>query len=163
MTTAFRIGHGFDVHRTQVGRPLILGGVLIPCAFGLEGHSDADVLTHALADAILGAVGLPDIGYWFPNTDPALEGIDSQKILARAVAEARKLGWAPGNVDTTLVAERPKIAPHLEAIRGQLARTCGIAVDAVGVKATTNEQIGSVGRGEGMTAFAVALMVRCER
>ena len=163
MTTPFRIGHGFDVHRIQAGRPLVLGGVLIPCEFGLVGHSDADVLTHALADAILGAVGLPDIGHWFPDTDPALEGMDSQRILTRAVAEARKLGWVPGNVDTTLVAERPKLAPYLEAIRGQLAQRCGIEASAVGVKATTHEAIGPVGRGEGMTAYAVVLMARAAR
>lgn len=160
MEIPFRVGQGYDVHRIAPGRRLVLGGVEVPCEFGLDGHSDADVLTHAVADAVLGAAGLPDIGHWFPDTDPAHAGIDSQKILARALAEAAERGWHLANVDATLVAERPKIAPHIAAMRAALAATCGIAPEAVGIKATTNERIGFAGRGEGMAAFAVALLAR---
>ncbi len=160
MEVPFRVGQGYDVHRIVPGRRLVLGGVEIPCDFGLDGHSDADVLTHAIADAVFGAAGLPDIGHWFPDTDAVNAGIDSQRILARAVAEAKKGGWHLANIDATLVAERPKIAPHLTAMRAAVAATCGIAPEAVGIKATTNERIGFAGRGEGMAALAVALLAR---
>ncbi len=154
----FRIGHGYDIHRYAANRPMILGGVQIPCDFGLHGHSDADCLSHALADAILGALALPDIGHYFPNHDPAIAGIDSQKILARAVAEAKERGYSVGNVDLTVVAQMPKIAPHVEAIRHKLAATLQVAPNCVGIKATTNEKLGAIGRQEGLAAFAVVLL-----
>jgi len=154
----FRVGLGYDIHPFADGRKLVLGGVEIPFFRGLQGHSDADVLTHALADAILGAAGLPDIGHFFPNSDPAIAGIDSQEILRRAVAEARQLGWGVGNVDLALIAEQPKIAPHLEAMRSRLAASLEIPPGAIGLKATTNEKIGSLGRAEGIAAHAVCLL-----
>lgn len=148
------------MHRIVKGRRLILGGVEIESEFGLEGHSDADVLTHAVADAVLGAAGLPDIGHYFPDADPKHAGMDSLKILRRATEEAGHRGWMLGNIDSTLVAEQPKIAPHIETMRARLASVCGIPPEAVGIKATTNERIGFVGRGEGMAAFAVVLLFR---
>lgn len=154
----FRVGLGYDIHPFADGRKLVLGGVEIPFSRGLQGHSDADVLTHALADAILGAAGLPDIGHFFPNSDPAIAGIDSQEILRRAVAEARQLGWGVGNVDIALIAEEPKIAPHLDAMRSRLAASLEIPPGAIGLKATTNEKIGSLGRAEGIAAHAVCLL-----
>lgn len=153
-----RIGSGYDVHRIAVDRPLVLGGVAIPSDFGLAGHSDADVLTHALADAILGAAGLPDIGHAFPPGDPSCKDIDSQVILRRSVDDARSRGWTLVHVDATLVAEAPKIQPHLRAMKARLAETLGISPDAVGIKATTNEGLGWIGRGEGMAAHAVCLL-----
>lgn len=156
----FRVGLGYDIHRFIEGRPLVLGGVTIPHARGLDGHSDADVLTHALADAILGALALPDIGHLFPNNDERIKGIDSQIILARAVELAAERGYEIGNVDIALIAEEPKIAPHLAAMRSRLAETLRTVPENVGIKATTNEKIGDLGRRAGIAAHAVALLAR---
>jgi 2-C-methyl-D-erythritol 2,4-cyclodiphosphate synthase len=155
---ATRSGIGYDIHRLEEGRRLFLGGVEIPFAKGLVGHSDADVLSHAIADAVLGAAGLADIGHYFPDTDPTVEGIPSLRIVERAVAEARDRGWRVANVDATLIAEQPKIAPYLARMRGRLAAALSVAEAAVGIKATTNEGLGSLGRGEGIAAHAVACL-----
>ena len=154
----FRIGHGYDIHRTAAGRRLVLGGVEFNAPFGLEGHSDADCLTHAICDALLGAAGLPDIGHFFPNTDPAYRDIDSQVLLERSAAAVRGRGFRILNVDSTLVAERPKIAPRVEAMRARLAGSMGIAPSQVGVKATTNEGADAVGSGSAIAAHAVCLL-----
>ena len=156
----FRIGHGYDIHRLVAGRPLVLGGVKFDTAYGLDGHSDADCLTHAICDAILGAAGLPDIGHQFPNTDPAFKDIDSQKLLQRVVAEVRKLGFDLVNLDATVVAEKPKIAPRLAEMKAALARSSGLMADEIGVKATTNEGIDDIGRGLAIAAHAVCLLRR---
>lgn len=153
-----RIGHGYDIHRTAAGRKLVLGGVAFPSDFGLEGHSDADALTHAICDALLGAAGLPDIGHQFPNTDPAFKNADSQALLRRVVALLREHGWSPLNIDATLIAEQPKIAPHLAAMKAALAASTGLPPDAIGLKATTNEGVGDIGRGLAIAAHAVALI-----
>ena len=153
-----RIGHGYDIHRTVSGRPLVLGGVRIACEFGLDGHSDADCLTHAICDALLGAAGLPDIGCLFPNTDPGYKDIDSQVLLRRVAAELRQRGWAIVNLDASLIAERPKIAPYLDAMKAALAASAGVSPDRIGVKATTNEGVGDLGRGIAIAAHAVALI-----
>ena len=155
-----RIGHGYDVHRLVEGRRLILGGVDVPWERGLLGHSDADVLTHAVMDALLGAAGLGDIGRHFPNTDPAYAGADSLKLLAHVAELLRERGYTVGNVDATVLAQRPKLAPHISAMRDNLARAMGIAPDRVNVKATTEEGLGFTGSGEGMAAHAVALIER---
>lgn len=155
-----RVGFGYDAHRLVPGRKLVLGGVEIPFDLGLEGHSDADVLTHALMDALLGAAGLRDIGFYFPNTDPTYAGAYSLGLLAKVRGLLAEQGWRPVNVDVTLLAEQPKIAPYREAIRGNLARALGLSPGDVGIKATTNEGLGAVGRGEGMAAYAVALISR---
>lgn len=152
------VGFGYDVHRLAEGRPLILGGVTIAHDRGLDGHSDADVLLHALMDALLGAAGLRDIGHHFPPSDPALRGADSLMLLARVVGLLAAEGFRPVNVDLTLLAERPKIAPHVEAMRERIAAALGVAPRRVGVKATTNEGLGYVGEGLGMAAYAVALI-----
>ncbi|AHF92828.1 2-C-methyl-D-erythritol 2,4-cyclodiphosphate synthase [Opitutaceae bacterium TAV5] len=154
----FRIGHGYDIHRTLVGRPLVLGGVRFDCAFGLDGHSDADCLTHAVCDALLGAAGLPDIGHFFPNTDPAWKDIDSQILLGRVAAELRARGWEIANVDASLIAEQPKISPRLGEMKTALARSAGITPAQVGLKATTNEGSDDIGRGLAIAAHAVALI-----
>lgn len=151
-----RVGIGYDIHRLVEGRKLILGGVEISHSKGLDGHSDADVLSHAIADALLGAVGDRDIGHHFPNTDESIRGISSLEILKRVAAILRETGAEIINIDATLIAEAPKIGPHLQAIRANLSSALGIAHDAVGVKATTNEMLGAIGRGEGMAAMAVA-------
>lgn len=158
-----RIGFGYDIHRFAEGRRLVLGGVEIPSPKGLDGHSDADVLVHALADAVLGACGLSDIGTWFPNDDPSIAGIDSIEILAKAIDEAQKQGFGVGNVDAALIAESPKISPHLEAMKQRLAPILGVELNAVGIKATTHERIGALGRGEGIAAQAVVLLTRPRR
>jgi 2-C-methyl-D-erythritol 2,4-cyclodiphosphate synthase len=158
MPAPFRVGHGYDIHRLVLGRKLILGGVAIPCDAGLDGHSDADALTHALADAILGALGLPDIGHFFPNTDPQYRGLDSQEILRRAVAEARTRGYAVSNVDISILAERPKLAPHIPAMKERLAATLGVMPAEVGLKATTNEGCDTIGAGQAIAAHAVVLL-----
>ena len=155
-----RIGHGYDVHRLAEGRKLILGGVDIPWEKGLLGHSDADVLTHAVMDALLGAAGLGDIGQHFSDTDPAYAGADSLKLLEHVVALLRERGFAVGNVDATILAQRPKLAPHIPRMRDNLARVMGIDPGRVNVKATTEEGLGFTGSGEGMAAHAVALIVR---
>lgn len=155
-----RVGHGYDVHRLAEGRKLILGGVDIPWERGLLGHSDADVLTHAVMDALLGAAGLGDIGTHFPDTDPAYAGADSMKLLAHVVELLREQGFSVGNVDATVLAQRPKLAPHIPAMRDNLARVMGVSPDRVNVKATTEEGLGFTGSGEGMAAHAVALIER---
>jgi 2-C-methyl-D-erythritol 2,4-cyclodiphosphate synthase len=156
----FRIGHGYDIHRLVPGRALVLGGVRIAFKLGLEGHSDADCATHAVCDALLGAAGLPDIGHFFPNSDPAWKGVDSQVLLARVVAELAKLGYAPVNLDVTILAERPRLQPHIEGMKAALAGSSGLQPDAVGIKATTNEGVGELGRGIAIAAHAVALVER---
>ncbi len=155
-----RIGHGYDIHRTIAGRPLVLGGVRFDCPFGLDGHSDADCLTHAICDALLGAAGLPDIGHHFPNTDPAFKNIDSQILLQRVVADLAARGWKIANIDSSLIAEKPKIAPHLAAMKAILAKSAGITPEQIGVKATTNEGSDDIGRGLAIAAHAVALIER---
>lgn len=160
MNLPFRIGLGYDIHRFAPGRRLVLGGVEIPHDQGLDGHSDADCLTHALADAVLGALGLADIGHFFPNTDPACKDMDSQDILRRAVAEAKQRGYRVGNVDIALIAEEPKIAPHLDTMKATLAASLGVSPAEVGLKATTNEGIGDLGRHAGIAAHATCLLLR---
>jgi 2-C-methyl-D-erythritol 2,4-cyclodiphosphate synthase len=156
----FRIGHGYDIHRTVPGRPLVLGGVRFECDFGLDGHSDADCLTHAICDALLGAAALPDIGHFFPNTDPRWKNADSQQLLQHVVAALRERGWKPANVDASLIAERPKIAPRLAEMKAALAKSSGLPVDRIGLKATTNEGSDDIGRGLAIAAHAVALIER---
>lgn len=153
---ATRSGIGYDVHRLVAGRKLVLGGVDIPFGKGLEGHSDADVLSHAVADAVLGALGKPDIGHYFPPGDPSIEGICSLDILREVAAVASACGATINNVDATLIAEAPKVLPHAEAMKANIAGALGVGVGQVGVKATTNERMGFPGRGEGMAAMAVA-------
>lgn len=153
-----RIGHGYDIHRIVQGRRLVLGGVWFDCDFGLEGHSDADALTHAICDALLGAASLPDIGHFFPNTDPQWKNADSQVLLQKVVAGLRDHGWRPVNVDATLIAEKPRIAPRLDEMKAALAKSTGLSIDAIGLKATTNEGVGGIGRGEAIAAHAVALI-----
>lgn len=155
---ALRIGQGFDVHRLEPGRPLILGGVSIPWEKGLVGHSDADVLAHAITDSILGAAGLGDIGRHFPDTDPAYKGADSLVLLRRAVDMAAQAGWAVAQVDATVIAERPRLAPYIDSMREALAEAMGTSPGAVNVKASTSEGLGFAGRGEGIAALAVALL-----
>ena len=149
-------GIGYDVHRFEEGRPLILGGVEIPHSHGLDGHSDADVLCHAIADAILGAIGERDIGHHFPNTDESIRGISSLEIVRKAAELVGSQGGRVLNIDATLIAEVPKIAPHLDAMKANLAAALRIPAQRVGVKATTNERLGFVGRREGIAAMAVA-------
>ena len=153
-----RIGHGYDVHQLTEGRKLILGGVEIPFERGLLGHSDADVLTHAVMDALLGAAGLGDIGKAFPDTDPAYAGADSLGLLDTVMEMLRAAGFRVGNVDATILAQRPKLAPHIPQMRENLARRMGVPVDRVNVKATTEEKLGFTGSGAGMAAHAVCLL-----
>ncbi len=153
-----RIGHGYDVHKLVEGRALILGGVHIPYEKGLLGHSDADVLTHAIMDALLGAAALGDIGRHFPDTDPAYAGADSVELLRHVAALLREKGYRIGNVDATILAQRPKLAPHIPAMREILATACGVEVEAIHVKATTEEGLGFTGTGEGIAAHAVCLL-----
>ena len=158
---ALRIGHGYDVHRLVEGRRCTIGGVDIPYEKGLLGHSDADVLAHALADAILGACRGGDIGKLFPDTDPAYEGADSLKLLGAVADKVRAEGYEIIDVDSVIAAQRPKLSPHRDAMRENLARAMGIPVENVGVKATTTERLGFEGREEGISATAVALLSRC--
>lgn len=158
----FACGIGYDVHRFVEGRPLVLGGVTIPHSHGLDGHSDADVLSHAIADALLGAAGLPDIGHLFPNTDPSIRGISSLAILRTVNDRLMATGVDINTVDATLVAEAPKIAPFLDEMKKCLADALNLPVTRVGIKATTNETMGFVGRGEGIAALAVAAVNRPE-
>ncbi|MDB4712249.1 2-C-methyl-D-erythritol 2,4-cyclodiphosphate synthase [Verrucomicrobiales bacterium] len=153
---ASRSGIGYDVHRLVKGRPLILGGVHIPWDKGLEGHSDADVLSHAIADAILGAVGAPDIGYFFPPSDESIKGISSLSILQKTAGEVATRGGKIINIDSSLIAEEPKILTHANAMKENISQALGIEVEQIGIKATTNERMGFVGKGEGMAAMAVA-------
>jgi 2-C-methyl-D-erythritol 2,4-cyclodiphosphate synthase len=152
----YRAGIGYDVHRFAEGRKLILGGVEIAHSHGLEGHSDADVLAHSIADALLGAIGEPDIGHHFPNTDETIRGIDSMEILKRVAAILATNNSRVINVDATLIAEAPKIGPHLSAMRNNIAQALQTDMAQIGIKATTNEGLGALGRGEGMAAIAVA-------
>lgn len=153
-----RIGHGYDVHRLTEDRRLVLGGVEIPFEKGLLGHSDADVLAHAVTDALLGAAALGDIGGMFPDTDPAYRGADSLLLLQRAAHRVREAGFAIGNIDATILAQRPKLSPHIPAMRQNLAAACGLPENRVSVKATTEEGLGFTGAGEGMAAHAVCLL-----
>jgi len=159
VTPPFRIGNGYDIHRLVPERALILGGVNIPHTLGLLGHSDADVLTHAVMDALLGALGLGDIGHYFPPDDPQWAGADSVILLTQVRRWVAEQGWQVANVDTVVVAERPKLKPHIPAMQARLAEALGVAPAQVGVKATTNERLGPVGREEGIAAHAVALLV----
>ena len=154
-----RIGHGYDVHRLTEGRKLILGGVDIPFEKGLLGHSDADVLTHAVMDALLGACALGDIGHFFPDSDPAFSGADSLKLLEEVMRQLGDRGILVGNVDATILAQRPKLAPYLDGMRENLAARLGVLTDRVSVKATTEEKLGFTGSGDGIAAHAVALVL----
>ncbi len=156
----FRVGQGYDVHALVPGRKLILGGVTIPHAMGLLGHSDADALLHAITDAILGAAGLGDIGRMFPDTDERWKGADSRVLLRGAVDAVRAAGWRVGNVDSTVIAQAPRISPHVSAMRENIAADLGIVADRVNVKGKTTERLGFTGRGEGIAAEAVALLLR---
>lgn len=156
----YRTGIGYDLHRTAEGRPLLLGGVRIPCAFGLSGHSDADVVLHALCDALLGAAGLGDVGELFPDTDPAWKDADSRRFLADVLVRVRSAGYAVGNVDVVIHAERPKLAEHKARIKASLAELLGLPAEAVGVKATSNEGLDAVGRGEAIACWAAVLLTQ---
>ena len=153
-----RIGFGYDAHRLTPGRPLVLGGVEIPYPLGLRGHSDADVLTHALGDALLGAVAAGDLGRHFPDTDPAFKDISSLILLERIMAVVQSRGYQPVNVDITVVAEQPRLAPHIPRMIDNLAPILGLAPDAVSIKATSTEKMGFAGREEGIAAYAVVLV-----
>ena len=153
-----RIGQGVDAHRLVEGRPLRLGGVAIPHARGLEGHSDGDVLLHAVTSALLGAMGLGDLGSHFPSSDPALEGVSSAKLLSQVMAMLGERGLRVGNVDATVVAQEPRLGPHLEKMRASLADLLGVEIERVNVKVTSTDQLGALGRGEGIAALAVALL-----
>lgn len=157
---AFRIGHGYDVHRLTGGRKLILGGVEIPFERGLLGHSDADVLTHAVMDALLGAAGLGDIGQMFPDSDPAYQGAFSLELLGKVAERLRNEGYQVGNIDATVVAQNPKLSPYIQQMRRNLAGVLGILLEQVSVKATTEERLGFTGAELGMAAHAVALLER---
>jgi len=153
-----RIGNGYDIHQLAAGRRLILGGVEIPHELGLLGHSDADVLTHAIMDAMLGALSLGDIGFYFPPTDPQWAGADSLALLGKVHQLIRDKGWQVGNIDSVVVAERPKLKPHISAMRDRLATVLQVQPNQIGIKATTNEKLGPVGREEGIAAHAVVLL-----
>ena len=160
MSIPFRVGQGYDVHALTPGRKLVLGGVEIPHHQGLLGHSDADALLHAITDAILGAAGLGDIGGMFPDSASQWEGADSRMLLRGAMNAVRAAGWQVGNVDATVIAQAPRIAPHAAAMRANIAADLGIEADAVNIKGKTNERLGFEGRAEGIAAHAVALLVR---
>lgn len=154
----FRIGHGYDVHKLVEGRKLILGGVEIPHTTGLLGHSDADVLVHAIMDAMLGALALGDIGHLFPDNDERFKGADSMKLMAEVVRVCREEGYTIGNIDATVIAQAPKLAPHINTMRENIANVCGCDVSQISVKATTEEHLGFTGEKLGISAHAVALM-----
>ena len=153
-----RIGHGFDVHALVLGRPCIIGGVNVPFAKGLDGHSDADVLLHAICDALLGAAALGDIGQHFPPTDARFKGIDSRQLLRHVVALLHERGYKVVNIDSTVICELPKLSPHTAQMRALIAADCQVSLDAINVKATTTEKLGFTGRGEGIAAEAVCLI-----
>jgi 2-C-methyl-D-erythritol 2,4-cyclodiphosphate synthase len=155
-----RIGFGFDVHQLTEGRELWLGGVRVPHTKGALGHSDADVLLHAICDACLGALALGDIGYHFPDTDPAFKGIDSKLLLAKVVELIGAKGYRIGNIDSSLVLEKPKVMPHVPQMQEIISALCGVTAEDVSIKATTNEKMGFIGREEGVTAYAVVLLVK---
>ena len=156
----FRIGQGYDIHRLVEGRKLILAGVEIPFEKGLDGHSDADVVAHALMDSLLGAAALPDIGTYFPDTDPAYKNADSLKLLEQVSMMVRDKGYSIGNIDITIIAESPKLSPHITGMKESISEILMIKSDRVSIKATTNEKLGSVGRGEGIAALAVTLLYK---
>lgn len=156
----FRVGHGFDVHKFGEGDHIVIGGVSVPYEKGLVAHSDGDVALHALTDALLGAAALGDIGKHFPDTDAAFAGADSRVLLRQAFAEVKKLGWLVGNVDVTIIAQAPKMRPHIDAMRANIAADLGIEMTATNVKATTTEKLGFTGRKEGIAVEAVALLYR---
>ncbi len=158
-----RIGIGYDIHRFQEGRPLVLGGLRLPGETGLGGHSDADVVLHAVIDALLGAAGLGDIGQRYPPDDPAYAGADSRRLLAEVGAAVEEAGYRPESVDATVIAERPKLGPHLPRMGQAIGEALGLDPARINVKATTNEGIGAIGRGEGIAAIAVALLSEVER
>jgi 2-C-methyl-D-erythritol 2,4-cyclodiphosphate synthase len=158
LTAALRIGEGWDIHALVPGRKLVLGGVEIPYGRGLLGHSDADALLHAITDALLGAAGLGDIGRHFPDTDERFRGADSAALLAEAARRVREAGWQVGNVDSTVIAQSPRLAPHIEAMRERIARVLGVAPSQVNVKAKTAEKLGPVGQGQAIEARAVVLL-----
>jgi 2-C-methyl-D-erythritol 2,4-cyclodiphosphate synthase len=158
--TNIRIGNGYDIHRLTEGRALILGGVKIEYHLGLLGHSDADVLTHAIMDALLGALSLGDIGHYFPPTDPQWAGANSLNLLTQVHQLIQSKGWKIGNIDSVIVAEQPKLKPHLAAMKETLGKTLGIDPELIGIKATTNEKLGPVGREEGIAAYSVVLLVK---
>ncbi|MCP1291401.1 MULTISPECIES: 2-C-methyl-D-erythritol 2,4-cyclodiphosphate synthase [Chromobacterium] len=155
----FRVGQGYDVHQMVAGRPLILGGVRIPHDKGLLGHSDADALLHAITDALLGAAALGDIGRHFPDTDPEFKGADSRALLREAAKRVRAAGWRPVNVDSTLIAQQPKLAPYIDAMRAAIAEDLGLEIGAVNVKGKTNEKLGYLGRCEAIEAQAACLLM----
>lgn len=155
-----RVGNGYDIHRLGEGRRLILGGVEIPHSLGLVGHSDADVLTHAIMDAMLGALSLGDIGLYFPPSDPKWKGVDSLRLLEQVHEMTKARSWSISNIDSVIVAEKPKLKPHIEAMRGKLATTLQVNPDQIGVKATTNEKLDAVGQEAGIAAYAVVLLIK---
>lgn len=157
-----RIGHGYDVHRFIENRPLIIGGMTIPHSHGLEAHSDGDVLIHAVCDALLGAAGLWDIGHHFPDTDATFKNIDSRVLLRRVISDLTDLGWKVGNIDATVIAQAPKLAPYIPAMRSVLAEDLAIADTAINIKATTTEKLGFAGRKEGIAAHAVTLILQAD-
>jgi 2-C-methyl-D-erythritol 2,4-cyclodiphosphate synthase len=158
-----RIGHGYDVHRFTSGRPLVIGGVTIPHTHGLEAHSDGDVLIHAICDAILGAAGLWDIGHHFPDTDDAFKNIDSRILLKRVIEDVHALGWVVNNIDATVIAQAPKLAPFIPTMRIHLASDLSVEESTINVKATTTEKLGFEGRKEGISAHAVVLLKQAEQ
>jgi 2-C-methyl-D-erythritol 2,4-cyclodiphosphate synthase len=153
-----RIGHGYDVHQLVANRKCIIGGVDIPFEKGLDGHSDADVLLHAICDALLGAAALGDIGKYFPPTDVRFKGIDSRQLLRHVIALIKSIGYVVGNIDSTVICELPKLSPYTEQMRAHIAKDCQVTIEAVNVKATTTEKLGFTGRGEGIAAEAVCLI-----
>ncbi|PHX80399.1 MAG: 2-C-methyl-D-erythritol 2,4-cyclodiphosphate synthase [Opitutia bacterium] len=158
---AFRVGLGYDIHPLVAGRPCILGGINIPSPVGPDGHSDADVVLHAVADAIFGSAGLRDIGHYFPNTDASLQGLDSAVIVKKAVAEAKgQGGWVVGNIDIVIIGERPKVMAHVDAMKAKVAEIIGISPSQVGIKATTNEGMDAIGQGKALAAQAICLIFR---
>ncbi|MDD4888606.1 MAG: 2-C-methyl-D-erythritol 2,4-cyclodiphosphate synthase [Phycisphaerae bacterium] len=158
-----RVGIGWDVHRLVAGRPLMLAGVQVPCDRGLLGHSDGDVILHAVIDAMLGAAGLNDIGQMFPDTDPAWQGADSRKLLRLALAAVQSAGWTPVQADTVVVVEKPKLAPHKDAMRASLAGLLGLPAGDVNIKAKTAEGFGEIGAGEAIACYAVAMLAPVQR
>lgn len=157
-----RIGHGYDVHRFIENRPLIIGGVKVPHSHGLEAHSDGDVLIHAVCDALLGAAGLWDIGHHFPDTDVAFKNIDSRVLLQRVMSDLSALGWKVGNIDATVIAQAPKLAPFIPQMRSLLAQDLKVTESAINIKATTTEKLGFAGRQEGIAAHAVSLILKAD-
>ena len=155
-----RIGNGYDIHKLVTGRPLILGGIEIPHTLGLLGHSDADVLIHAIMDALLGALGMGDIGHYFPPSDPKWKGANSKILLEQVAQLIASAGWRIGNIDSTVVAEQPKLKPYLKEMRSAIARVLKIEISQISIKATTNEKLGAVGREEGICAYAVVLLTK---